>query len=119
MAEQAWTLIDVRETVEEKTVTTGTTCNVYRRRVAHFTYLRKTYDPNYDWSAHNQITELTGGPYDTRTREYVAKINPITHAVEEMKVAHDKTPWFFAHTYTITSVPGLTPDSGGSGSGWV
>lgn len=100
-----WILIDARETIEEKSVTSGTLVSVYRRRVAHFTYQKRTAG-DYSWGDHNSETQLAGGPTDTRCTDYGATINPITTSIAETKTLIDKTPWFFAYAYTIESIPG-------------
>lgn len=99
-----WVLVDAQEIIEEKSVTdAGGLVAVYRRRVAHFIYKRKNADP-FLWENHNQETNLTGGPTDTRTISYGATISPITKAVEETRTRVDKTNWFLAYTYTPSAM---------------
>lgn len=99
-----WTLVDVREIIEERTEVNGNMYNVFRRRVAHFIYERKSNE-EYDWGNHNTETDLKGGETDTRTIEYGAIINPVFKSVKERKVDIDKTNWYFAHSIPRLQLP--------------
>lgn len=105
MADEAWILTKPNEVIEEKEKTIDGVVHVYRRRVAHFTYTRRSYG-EYSWAAHNQETQLNGGATDTRVIEYGAEINPTTRAIIETKTSIDKTPWYLAYTYAVGSLPG-------------
>lgn len=105
MTEAAWILTEANETIEEKTETSGNVCSVYRRRVAHFTYRRKSAG-EYSWAEHNTITQLSGGQYDTRCTAYSASVDPITTGIEETKTETDQTPWQLAYTYTRGEIEG-------------
>ena len=100
-----WILIKANEVVEEKEKTIDGMVNVYRRRVAHFTYQKKSAG-TYSWADHNQETQLSGGATDTRVIDYGAEVNPITTAISETKTSIDKTPWYLAYTYAVGSLPG-------------
>lgn len=105
MADEAWILTKPNEVIEEKEKTIGGVVHVYRRRVAHFTYVRVSHGA-YSWAEHNNETQLGGGATDTRVIEYGADIDPTTLKISETKTAIDKTPWYLAYTYQVGSVPG-------------
>ena len=100
-----WILIRANEVVEEKEKTIDSVVYVYRRRVAHFTYQKKSAG-TYSWTDHNQETQLGGGATDTRVIDYGSEVNPITTAISETKTSIDKTPWYLAYTYAVGSIPG-------------
>ena len=105
MADEAWILTNPHEVIEEKEKTIDGVVHVYRRRVAHFTYVRISAGA-YNWSDHNQETQIAGGATDTRVIDYGADINPTTWKITETKVSVDKTPWQLAYTYVVGSLPG-------------
>lgn len=98
----AWIAVEWREDVEEKTVISGTTATIYRRRVVVTEFEQASvYALGNSEPPSSNVTSIFGDEDSTRITFYKAVRNPITLKTVERKVEVNPGKWKKGDEYTI------------------
>lgn len=106
----AWIAVEWREDVEAKTVISGTTATIYRRRVVVTEYEQASvYALNNVQPPSQNVTSVYGNENSTMVTFYKAVRNPITLKTVERKVEVNPGQWKKGDQYTIADAEAPAP----------